>query len=545
MHEAVTDLADARAREGRRLGRPMACSSAAHAVLIALAVAGSALLGCTPRRAEAVMMITLGAGVPGPRTGGIDLDRRPSGAKQAAPPPKRPEVIPPAAPRRPRCRIRRKKPEASKPATPPKPERRLPPAVSGRRRPARKVRRGHDRRRDRRAAAWASGCRPAARPAAVRSRRPPTSAVRTTSRRSWRTMQQIVNGQSVTTHGDVTSAVHDPARRIDDRLADRAAERPRAELLRRSGASDSCARDGAPAARRRSRTAAHDTSDDLVPRARMMNVRNLLGRHRRRRAARRGRGGARRHARPRGWPGAAGPAAERHPDVPDPDTRRRAPAHGDSGLRRVQAPDPAVVGRRASTIAQVLGDDITFEARVRRHSARLTTRRFRRRPRPRRCPTTGGANWARISWSSARCGPTATSLHAELRVLDVANKRVLPSASEAYDAPAATRALYAHTMADDIHKVLAAARRRGADPHRVRLGPRRRAHGDADRSRSGSSRRSTSPTTTAPTSSAITANRSLNIAPVWSPDDRPSPTRPTRPAVPRHRDPEHLRAGGR
>ncbi len=97
MHEGVSDILVARARELDDISRPMTASFAVHVMLLlALAALPSAWLAGNPP--EKLMVISLGAGATGPAPNGLTA----LGGKKVdavAPPNKRPEPIIPAAPK--------------------------------------------------------------------------------------------------------------------------------------------------------------------------------------------------------------------------------------------------------------------------------------------------------------------------------------------------------------------------------------------------------------------------------------------------------------
>lgn len=97
MHEGVSDILVARAREFDGVSRPISVSFAVHVgVLITLALLPSAWLATKP--AEKPMIISLGAGAVGPNPNGMTA----LGGKkveEVAPPTKRPDPIIPTAPK--------------------------------------------------------------------------------------------------------------------------------------------------------------------------------------------------------------------------------------------------------------------------------------------------------------------------------------------------------------------------------------------------------------------------------------------------------------
>lgn len=97
MHEGVSDILVARAREFDGVSRPISVSFAVHVgVLLTLALLPSAWLATKP--AEKPMIISLGAGAVGPNPTGMTA----LGGKkveEVAPPTNRPEPIAPTAPK--------------------------------------------------------------------------------------------------------------------------------------------------------------------------------------------------------------------------------------------------------------------------------------------------------------------------------------------------------------------------------------------------------------------------------------------------------------
>lgn len=97
MHEGVSDILVARAREFDGVSRPITASFAVHAtVLIALAVLPSAWFSAKP--AEKPMIITLGAGAVGPDPNGLTgLGAR--RVEEVTPPKAREPIVPVAPPK--------------------------------------------------------------------------------------------------------------------------------------------------------------------------------------------------------------------------------------------------------------------------------------------------------------------------------------------------------------------------------------------------------------------------------------------------------------
>jgi outer membrane biosynthesis protein TonB len=115
MHEAVDDVLRARRADPAGLGRIMSVSVAVHlaSVLVVLALPKAWL---THEPAKPVLMTLNMGGSPGDRSGGrVSAGARP--VEQVAPPPTRPQPIPPAAPKKTTVIATPKTP----PKTPPKP----------------------------------------------------------------------------------------------------------------------------------------------------------------------------------------------------------------------------------------------------------------------------------------------------------------------------------------------------------------------------------------------------------------------------------------
>ncbi len=169
----------------------------------------------------------------------------------------------------------------------------------------------------------------------------------------------------------------------------------------------------------------------------------------------------------------------------------------------------------ARTIGQVLFDDLAFE----REFALIPRDTYATIPAARSFEDVPYDRWRELNADGVIVGTvqkTASGVHVEARLVDVRSRSV--HFGKAYDGSAANPRLYAHTIADEIH--LSQRGLRGVARTKLTFDSDR----DGERLPGTVENRSVKEIYISDYDGAnqrrVTVNRSLNIAPTWSPDGR-------------------------